>query len=149
MNNKFGAEQVATVTHAGGIVFRHINGETYYLIVRAKPDPNHWVIPKGHIEPGESPEAAAVREIREEAGVNSRIIDNLGAWQFNCRNKQIKIILYLLEYLGQTCPQEEREFHWGLYEETLSLLTFSNTREMLRRAQASLRQRGLDKSESR
>ncbi len=135
-------------THAGGIVFRQTDGETYYLIVRAKPDPTHWVIPKGHIEPGESPEAAAVREIREETGVEARIIDTLGTIQFNYRGKQIEIIVYLLEYLTQSSPQEERECHWGRHEETMMLLTFPDTREILHQAQAVLRQRGLDKREN-
>ncbi len=135
-------------THAGGIVFQKRDEKIYYLIVRAKPDPSHWVIPKGHIEPGEIPEVTAVREIREETGVNARIIATLGTLTFMYRDKQIKTILYLLEYVGETFSQEEREFHWGLYEETRNLLTFPDTREMLRLAQAVLHQRGLDTGES-
>jgi 8-oxo-dGTP pyrophosphatase MutT (NUDIX family) len=134
---------MAAFTHAGGLVFQQKDGKIYYLIVRAKPDPYHWVIPKGHIEPGERPEAAAIREICEEAGVRARIIALLGTLKFKYRDKQIDTILYLLEYLGETLPQEERGVYWGLYEETLSLLTFPDTREMLRLAQEILRQRGL------
>ncbi len=40
-------------THAGGIVVRY-DGQPQYLIVTAKYNPDHWVLPKGHIEPGES-----------------------------------------------------------------------------------------------
>ena len=80
-------------THAGGIVFQKRDEKIYYLIVRAKPDPSHWVIPKGHIEPGEIPEVTAVREIREETGVNARIIATLGTLNFMYRDKQIKTIL--------------------------------------------------------
>jgi mutator protein MutT len=131
-------------THAGGIVFQQREGKIYYLIVRSKPNPTHWVIPKGHIEPGETPDAAAVREVREETGVMASILDTLGTLHFEYRGKQIETILYLLEYLGETLPQDQREFHWGLYEETLNILTFPDTRKILRLAQASLRQRGLD-----
>lgn len=134
-------------SHAGGIVFQKRDEKIYYLIVRAKPDPSHWVIPKGHIESGELPEVTAVREIREETGVNARIIATLGTLTFMYRNKQIKTSLYLLEYVGETFSQEEREFHWGLYEEIWNLLTFPDTREMLRLAQAVLHQRGLDTGE--
>jgi 8-oxo-dGTP pyrophosphatase MutT (NUDIX family) len=139
---------VSAFTHAGGLVFQKRDEKIYYLIVRAKPDPSHWVIPKGHIEPGEIPEVTAVREILEETGINARIIATLGTLTFMYRDKQIKTILYLLEYVGATFSQEEREFHWGLYEETRNLLTFPDTREMVRLAQSVLHQRGLDTGES-
>jgi len=128
-------------THAGGLVFRPIGGEIYYLIVQSKPHPHHWVLPKGHLEPGESPEAAARREIREETGVIARIIDTLGTLQFNYHGEQITTILYLLEYLEQTVPLEERECHWGLYEETIKLLTFPDTQAMVHRARTILSRR--------
>jgi 8-oxo-dGTP pyrophosphatase MutT (NUDIX family) len=121
-------------THAGGLVFRRREGEIHYLIVRAKPDPSHWVIPKGHIESGESPEAAAVREIWEETGVQAKIIASLGTSTFIYQGKQVHIIFYLLKYQEETAPQEERESHWGLFEETLKLLTFADTKEKLRLA---------------
>jgi 8-oxo-dGTP pyrophosphatase MutT (NUDIX family) len=135
-------------SHAGGLVFRQRQGEIFFLIVRAKPDPSHWVIPKGHIEPGEQPEAAAIREIREEAGVRARIIATLGTLHFNHHGKQINTILYLLEYTGETPPEEQRECHWGLYKDCLSLLTFPDTKEMLRLAQDMLPRVGLEKTES-
>jgi 8-oxo-dGTP pyrophosphatase MutT (NUDIX family) len=123
-----------TLTHAGGLVFRRQDGDVQYLIVRAKPNPTHWVIPKGHIEPGESPEAAAVREIWEETGVKAKVIASLGTSTFTYEGKQIHTIFYLLEYQRETAPQEERESHWGPLEETVTLLTFADTREKLRLA---------------
>jgi 8-oxo-dGTP pyrophosphatase MutT (NUDIX family) len=131
------------LTHAGGIVFRQSQGEYFFLIARAKPDPSHWVIPKGHIEAGESPEAAAVREILEETGVQAKIIATLGTLNFTYRGKPINTIVYLLKYLGEAKPMEERQCHWGPYKETYGLLTFADTREMLHLAHEMLRQ--LDK----
>jgi 8-oxo-dGTP pyrophosphatase MutT (NUDIX family) len=125
-------------THAGGIVFRQQEGKIYYLIVRAKPDPSHWVIPKGHIEPDEAPEAAAVRELGEEAGVLARVRAPLGTMSFTYRGKQVETIIYLLEYQGETQAQEERECRWGLFEETLELLTFPGTKALLGRAREML-----------
>lgn len=142
LKKTFGDSQMTAFTHAGGIVFRQQEGKTSYLIIRAKPEPSHWVIPKGHIEPGEGPEAAAVREIREETGVRAKIISTLGTLNFTYRDKQIDTILYLLEYQGETLPLEEREFHWGPYEEILNMLTFRDTREILRLAHEILCQLG-------
>jgi mutator protein MutT len=129
-------------THAGGIVFQQRGEKVYYLIVRAKPDPSHWVIPKGHIEPGEVPETAAVREIREEAGIIARVLEPLGTLDFTYRGKEISTIIYLMEYLEETLPQEEREFHWGPYDEVSGLLTFEDTRTMLQSARKILLERG-------
>ena len=47
-------------SHAGGVVVRATDGELQFLLVEAK-DRDIWVLPKGHIEPGETPEAAAMR----------------------------------------------------------------------------------------
>ena len=52
-------------THAGGIVYRDVGSGPEYLIVRARRDPSAWVLPKGHIERGETAEEAAVRDNRD------------------------------------------------------------------------------------
>jgi len=132
---------IEVLTHAGGIVFRQREGKIFYLIVRAKPNPSHWVVPKGHIEAGESPEAAAVREILEETGVQAKIIASLGTLDFSYHDKHIITILYLMEYMGESAPLEKREINWGLYEETVNLLTFNDTREKLAMARKLLLQR--------
>ena len=66
-------------THAGGVVAREAGGERRYLLVRASRDPG-WVLPKGHIERGETPEQAAVREVAEEAGISIEITGLAGVY---------------------------------------------------------------------
>ena len=75
-------------THAGGIAYRVVEGLPQYLIVTAKKNPEHWVLPKGHIEPGETPEAAAIREVREETGVEAKITGLVGAVEFELAGDQ-------------------------------------------------------------
>ena len=128
-------------SHAGGIVFRRRQGADYFLIVRAKPNPTHWVIPKGHIEPHETPEDAARREIREETGVVAEIVAPLGELRFAYRGAQINTIVYLLEYQAEATPLEEREHRWGLFDEVVGLLTFADTQELLRGARDRLAKR--------
>lgn len=128
-------------THAGGIVYRRLHGRIHYLLVQAKPNPEHWVLPKGHIEPGETPEEAACREIREETGVVAEIITPLGVLQFVYREEPVSTIIYLLAYQGKTQPQERRQCRWEPFETACALLTFANTRILLEQAQEYLRQR--------
>lgn len=61
---------------AGGLIISWIDGEQKMLMVRNKQG---YVFPKGHIEDGESPEQAALREVREETGyVDLQIVQKLG-----------------------------------------------------------------------
>ncbi len=128
-------------THAGGIVIRRQRGEIYYLVVQAKPNPDHWVIPKGHIEPGETPEEAARREIREETGVAADIIAPLGDLRFQHGGARVAALIYLLAYRGEGQPAEKRQCRWEPFATARELLTFANNRTLLDRAQQFLQQR--------
>ena len=66
------------VTHAGGVVWRRVDGRNEYLLARALRPSNAWVFPKGHLEDGETSEQAAVRETREETGIDATIVVPLG-----------------------------------------------------------------------
>ncbi len=67
-----------TPTHAGVVTFRDGAQGRLFLVVSAKKRPDRRVLPKGHIEPEESIEAAALRELGEEAGVAGEIVTSLG-----------------------------------------------------------------------
>ncbi len=71
-------------TSAGGVVVRSpVSGPEIALIARSdRRGRLTWCLPKGHIEPGESPEQAAVREVREETGIDGRIDVALGTIDF-------------------------------------------------------------------
>jgi 8-oxo-dGTP pyrophosphatase MutT (NUDIX family) len=101
------------------------------------------VIPKGHLEPGETPEEAARREILEEAGVVADIVAPLGVLNFQFRGEAVHTMVYLLAYQGEAPPAEERECHWGTFQETLARLTFPDTRDLLARARALLQEKGI------
>ncbi len=58
-------------TSAGGVVVRATGGRIFVALVREGSLPG-YVLPKGHVEPGESVEDAARREVREEAGLAPR-----------------------------------------------------------------------------
>src|SRR5712692_7076361 len=68
-----------TATSAGAIILREVDGELKIALAQHQRAIKTWVIPKGHVEPGETIEQAALREIHEEAGLsNIQLIKLLG-----------------------------------------------------------------------
>ncbi len=68
----------STVTHAGGVVYRMVNGNKEFLLVSAKRCSLIWVLPKGQIKLSESEEQAALREVKEESGLKVSITEKIG-----------------------------------------------------------------------
>ena len=91
--------------------------------------------PKGHIEPGESAAAAALREAREEAGAVGRIIAPAGKIEYRLLGDTIQVQYFLVELEQEEAPTEAgRSRLWCRLEEALERLTFEDTRELLRDA---------------
>jgi 8-oxo-dGTP pyrophosphatase MutT (NUDIX family) len=125
---------VARYSHAGGVVARTVNGEREYLLVEARRSRGVWVLPKGHIEAGETPEAAAVREVEEEAGVRAAIVARAGDGEYVADGKRVRTIFFLMRYEGEAGRSEDRDLTWRRYDDALKLLTFDDTRRVLRQA---------------
>ena len=119
------------VAQAGGIVFQLKDGSPRFLLVRAKQNPEHWIFPKGHLERGESGRDAAIREVREEAGVEGEALAHLGTSEFLYKGRIIQVEFYLLRYSRTISGGEERESRWCTYEEALALLSFDDSRNLL------------------
>jgi 8-oxo-dGTP pyrophosphatase MutT (NUDIX family) len=119
-------------THAGGVVVRESSSGPEYLVVEASSNPGMWVLPKGRIEAGESPEEAAVREVQEEAGCRAAIVKPVGSIEFD----SIKVEFFLMRYERDVPSDEDREISWGGYEKTRRRLSFEDIREILARAHA-------------
>jgi 8-oxo-dGTP diphosphatase len=123
----------AIVRQAGAVAFRQ-DGERTFLLVRARRTPDQWIFPKGHIEPGETPEAAALREAREEAGAIGRIIAPLGPLEFVFNGRQIHVEYFLVEAIGDTAEHEPREQVWLSADAALDQLSHRDARRLLERA---------------
>jgi len=120
------------LTHAGGVVFRRAGNTLQYLLVSAKGNPDHWVLPKGHIQQGETPEAAATREVYEETGVVARIQAPVGELEFHTSIETVRALFFLMEYVSMKGSSEGRRLRWCSYDEGDRLLTFEDSRKMLR-----------------
>lgn len=121
---------------AGGIVFTVEDDGPRILVVAARQNPRHWIFPKGHVEPGESAAAAALREVEEEAGVRAELLDCVGSLQFLSAEGEIRVEYFLMRFLGPTPTTERRQVRWCTFEQALDLLTFDDSRRLLGRARS-------------
>ena len=126
------------LTHAGGIVYRRRGENVETLLVRARPYPHDWVLPKGHIEPGETPEACARRETREEAGVDAEPEVLIGVDRYVGPRGAVAVAFYLLRYVSDVTPDETRETRWVTFDEVPDLIQFDSLRTLIFGAQARL-----------
>jgi 8-oxo-dGTP pyrophosphatase MutT (NUDIX family) len=102
--------------------------------VRSNTDPSRWIFPKGHIKPGESPEMAALREVREETGIKAEIISTLGGSNFTKERETVRVLYFVMRYQESGYAHEDREVKWCSYEEADATLSFDDAREILKKA---------------
>ena len=130
---------------AGGLVV-----EAGQILLISTRSGRRWQLPKGHIEVGETPEQAAVREIREETGVTGRIVAALpGVEYWYVERGQARIHktvdYFLLDYIHGTTEDfdatEVSGASWFSWDEGISRLSFENERQVVSVAR-ELRERG-------
>jgi len=130
---------------SGGVVFRTA-GATYEValirVARSGGD-QAWVLPKGWVEKGEDLEKAAVREVREETGLDAKILRKVDEIEYEFYSKadrgriSKRVHLFLLEYVGgDTADHDEEveEARWFPIDEALRALTYKNERGALEKA---------------
>jgi 8-oxo-dGTP pyrophosphatase MutT (NUDIX family) len=127
-----------TLTHAGGVVFRSSDDRILYLVVSSSDGAN-WVLPKGHIDAGESAEVAALRELTEEAGVTGEIVDRLSIQPFKKATTDGAVQYFLIRKLGSTAATENRTLRWEDEHVARQLLTFAEARAALLEGAAVVR----------
>ena len=137
---------------AGGVVFRRQDSIVEVAIVSVKPK-LRWQLPKGIVDPGETPQVTAVREVREEAGVETdmiKLIETIEYWYRSVKNgKPVRfhkfVHFYLLEYKGgdvSNHDHEVEEARWVSFEEAIEMLEFKSEREVAEKAREMIEARG-------
>jgi 8-oxo-dGTP pyrophosphatase MutT (NUDIX family) len=131
----------STEVSAGGVVLR--DGQVAVIVPtrRAADGRKVLALPKGHVDPGETPAQAAQREVREEAGVETRLVGRLGEvrywYQRDGRRIAKLVTFFLFDYLAGDVADhdaEVEEARWIAPEEALATLTYKGEREMVERA---------------
>lgn len=130
---------------AGGLVVH----QSRILLIETRRG-RRWQLPKGRLEPGETAQQAALREIHEETGVRGRLHSYLGAVQYRFsesgRTIDKRVDYYLVEYLGGSPsshnPDEVSAAAWFPFAEGIRKLTFDNERELAEEARRRLGERG-------
>jgi 8-oxo-dGTP pyrophosphatase MutT (NUDIX family) len=126
---------MALIRQAGSIVVRTDGKEPRVLLVTAKRNPKNWIFPKGHVEKGESPEEAALRETREEAGVVAKLIGPAGVMEYGFLGAKARVDYFLVQFKREAGPPEDgRQRIWCGLEDALARLNYKNARKLLRKA---------------
>ena len=122
---------------AGGIVF---NNKGQVLVTQHSQN-KHWSFPKGLIDPGQTPEQAAVREVKEEGGIEAEISEKIGynKYVYTFEGEKIfKVVTYFLMKYVSGSPEdhdwEVSEANWYTPENALKQLSFTQDKSLLKKA---------------
>lgn len=129
---------------AGGVVFRQ-QGETIEIALISVGRLERWQLPKGIINKGESPEAAAQREVREEAGVETDLLGKINTieyWYYSGEGERRvrfhkQVHFFLMRYLSGSVEDhdyEVNEARWVEIDQAQAMLAFENEKKLVVKA---------------
>ena len=133
---------------AGGVAFRWRDSEPEIAIVSVKPK-LRWQLPKGIVDPGESPQITAVREVREEAGIEAdllKLIETIEYWYRSVKyGKPVRyhkfVHFYLMKYKSGDVADHDHEVEearWVSLDEAIEMLDFKSEREVVEKARGMI-----------
>ena len=134
---------------AGGVVYRVVNGAIETVLCGRK-GPQQWSLPKGTPDSGESLEETALREVREETGLEITIEEPVGKinYWFTTPTNQVKcdktVHFYLMSHKGGSTDHHDAEFdqvEWFPSEQALTILTYAKEVDVMEKALTIIKQR--------
>ncbi len=142
-----GRAPISTETHvsAGGIVFRPLAEKGFEVPLVSVGQPPRWQLPKGLVDPGERPETTAIREVREEAGLQAEIVEKLKLveywYQATVAGRRVRIHkfvhFFLMKYLSGEVADHDHEVNearWMEVGQAIETIAFKSERAVLEQA---------------
>jgi 8-oxo-dGTP diphosphatase len=133
-----------TLRAAGGVLYRVTKGEPEFLVAR-RPRYGDWTLPKGKLDPGEGPQEAALREVREETGFTCRTESEVGSIGYRLRSGRLKAVRYWVMRAedGEFRPNAEVDrVKWLSGADAAKRLSYPKERSVLERAVAMVEDPG-------
>lgn len=149
MDSKKSDKDAVLQVSAGGVLFKKA-GNKYMICVITKKNGKIWALPKGRLEEGETPEETVVREVREETGYLSSVVDKIDVidYYFYWRENNTfyhKIVYY---FLLTTDPAQKEplprdteadDVKWLLIGDAHKKLTYLNEKEVIRKVRLTFK----------
>jgi 8-oxo-dGTP pyrophosphatase MutT (NUDIX family) len=135
---------------AGGVAFRTAN-DGFEVALCLKKREKVWCLPKGLIEEGETVEEAALREVKEETGLDGEIIGRVGEIHYFLKGQRYfkTVHFYLIKYVGGSLRNhgdEVDEVQWFKLSEALRVLAYKKETKILKKAEKILENMGIKSS---
>ena len=137
---------------SGGAVIHTMNGVTYVAMIATRGR-TRWGLPKGAVSEGETSEQAALREVREETGLEAEIVNALDTIEYFFRAGDTlirkRVDFYLMRYVGgKLTPQlsEVDDVEWVELSEAVGRSSFESERKLLESAQQHVSSKASAKS---
>jgi len=129
---------------AGAVVYYEGGGGVEYLLLHYPS--GHFDFPKGNLEPGEAPEAAALREVKEETGLDVELVEGFReeveyVYYRGGRRVRKKVIFFLAKARTKEVKLswEHVGYAWLPFDKALARLTYDSSRRVLAKAHRHLR----------
>jgi len=123
----------------GAVVFRNDNGNLKILLLK-HINGGHWGLPKGHVEPEETEQQTAIREILEETGLEVYKLYDQFRYEMDYspfEGVMKKVIYFVAEVKESKFKLEVEEVEqciWLGFDEALEIVTYENTKKLLKKA---------------
>ena len=128
---------------SGGVIFRRLSGGAEVALIRVR---DRWGLPKGKVEEGEGLQETALREVREETGLEGKIVAKLGDITYWYTNKTRagepvrifkRVYFYLLRFLAGDVSRHDQEVEeacWFPIGEAHRQISYRTERDILNKA---------------